>query len=86
MHAANPPRSERGRWLHHFHRFQATGNGSGDLGLHAQQRADQEHEPGQPSRAAGRSTPGCLAAAAEQKLKPAKVIGSLFLGQLRQLT
>ena len=59
-----------------FHRFQPTGNGSGDLGLHAQQRADQEHEPGQPTRAVGHSTPGCLAAAPEQKLKPAKVIGS----------
>ena len=50
-------------------------SGSGGPGQHAQQRVEQELEPGQPTRAMGHSMPGCPAVAMEQKLKPAKVRG-----------
>ena len=50
-------------------------SGNGALGQHAQQRVEQELEPGQPTRAMGHSMPGCPAVAMEQKLKPVKVRG-----------
>ena len=48
-------------------------SGNGALGQHAQQRVEQELEPGQLTRAVGHFMLGCPAAALEQKLKPVKV-------------
>ena len=59
--------------LFHVNIFQVMENGSGGLGQHAQQRVEQELEPGRLTRAMGRSMLGCPAAAMEQKLKSVKV-------------